>query len=391
MNKLSKAILLSLSLFTVFSNLSFAAKLDIKALEQKANNNDLEAIKELGIAYYLGNDVVADEAKAMKWLLLSANKGDSVSNVYVGFIYYSCNTKEYCSMQKAREYYEKSTHSDALYQLGQLYFFGLGVEPNLQKAQQYYKMSADIGNENAKAALAMNLSTLNVSQEKARDSERFEVLKKSAAQGDPYSQYQLGTMYYRGNKLMKRDQATGVQWFLKAANQGVEEAQIEMGHASNLGIGVPKDYKEGFKWFKLVADKGNLYAKYKIAYSYYLGSGVEKNYKAAFDLYKTIASKGQDAFLASKKDDTNLFDVSNYINTIFMVGHMYHYGEGVAKNDKEAFTWIKKAADLGDIQAINELGFMYLQGEGTKKDRDMAKFYLNKACNQGLKDSCFLK
>ncbi len=52
--------------------------------------------------------------------------------------------------------------------------------------------------------------------------------RKAAEQGDPYGQYDLGTMYERGKGVAK-DLFEAMQWYKKAAEQGNEEAKEAFG------------------------------------------------------------------------------------------------------------------------------------------------------------------
>ena len=53
---------------------------------------------------------------------------------------------------KALEYYQAAAdlgYSEAIKEIGNLYYFGLGVEPDDAKAFEYYQRAADLGNFNA--------------------------------------------------------------------------------------------------------------------------------------------------------------------------------------------------------------------------------------------------
>src|SRR5262245_53828453 len=52
----------------------------------------------------------------------------------------------------------------------------------------------------------------------------------------------------------------------------------------------------------------------------------------------------------------------------FETGEKYDFGQGVARDHKEAFKWYKKAADKGHASALNNVGSMYQNGEGVEKD-----------------------
>ncbi len=61
-------------------------------------------------------------------------------------------------------------------------------------------------------------------------------------------------MYANGNGVPE-DDAESVNWYRKAAEQGLAEAQASLGLSYNLGRGVPQDFKDAVKWFRLGAEQ----------------------------------------------------------------------------------------------------------------------------------------
>lgn len=61
----------------------------------------------------------------------------------------------------------------------------------------------------------------------------------------------------------------------------------------------------------------------------------------------------------------------------------YLYGEnGKSQDDSQALHWFKKAADMGDASAQNNLAILYAVGRGTKKDTLKAEEYFRMAADQ---------
>jgi TPR repeat protein len=52
----------------------------------------------------------------------------------------------------------------------------------------------------------------------------------------------------------------------------------------------------------------------------------------------------------------------------FNLGVMYHQGQGVSQDDKEAAVWWSKAAEQGHAEAQDNLGFRYARGQGIVQD-----------------------
>jgi TPR repeat protein len=64
------------------------------------------------------------------------------------------------------------------------------------------------------------------------------------------------------------------------------------------------------------------------------------------------------------------------------LGSMYHYGEGVQQDSKQAAAWYRKAADQGHPEAQCNLGVMYHQGKGVQQDSKQAALWHRKAADQ---------
>jgi S1-C subfamily serine protease len=82
---------------------------------------------------------------------------------------------------------------------------------------------------------------------------------KAASQGLAEAQFQLGVRYFEFGKKAKENYTTAFTWFFKAATQGVPEAQYNVGVMYQLGRGVPPNQLEAYKWFNIAAAQG--YAK----------------------------------------------------------------------------------------------------------------------------------
>ena len=65
------------------------------------------------------------------------------------------------------------------------------------------------------------------------------------------------------------------------------------------------------------------------------------------------------------------------------LGHMYHEGEGVLQDAREAVKWYRLAAEQGDAQAQRNLGMMYAQGSGVLQDYVRGHMWANIAGANG--------
>lgn len=57
----------------------------------------------------------------------------------------------------------------------------------------------------------------------------------------------------------------------------------------------------------------------------------------------------------------------------YNLGYMYHNGQGVRQDYRQARQWYEKAAEQGDAQAQYNLGVMYFNGDGAPRNFIMAR------------------
>jgi TPR repeat protein len=69
-------------------------------------------------------------------------------------------------------------------------------------------------------------------------------------------------------------------------------------------------------------------------------------------------------------------------NAPYKLGDMYMYGEGVAKDEKEAFKWYRMAAEGGHSETQYMLGLMYQDGKGVVQDYKEAFTWYSLAASQ---------
>ena len=74
-------------------------------------------------------------------------------------------------------------------------------------------------------------------------------------------------------------------------------------------------------------------------------------------------------------------------NVLFHLGQMYAHGFGVAKDFMEATKWYRKAAELGDCRAQNNLGTIYENGQGVVEDYVEAIKWYRIAAEKGNADA----
>ncbi len=85
----------------------------------------------------------------------------------------------------------------------------------------------------------------------------FEVWEPLSEQGDAVAQYNLGTMYQKGEGFVPRNYFEAVRLYRLAAEQGLAPAQGILGEAYDNGEGVPQDKVLAHMWYNIGASKGH--------------------------------------------------------------------------------------------------------------------------------------
>jgi TPR repeat protein len=118
-----------------------------------------------------------------------------------------------------------------------------------------------------------------------------ELFLKAAMQGLADAQYNLGALYDNGLGVAK-DPVRAVIWYHSAAEQNHPSAELNLGLAYANGTGVAQDYAEAARWFRRAADQGVVTAQYNLAALYANGRGVEESRVDAYAWFNIAAASG---------------------------------------------------------------------------------------------------
>jgi TPR repeat protein len=118
-----------------------------------------------------------------------------------------------------------------------------------------------------------------------------ELFLKAAMQGLADAQYNLGALYDNGLGVAK-DPVRAVIWYHSAAEQNHPSAELNLGLAYANGTGVAQDYAEAARWFRRAADQGVVTAQYNLAALYANGRGVEQSHVDAYAWFNIAAASG---------------------------------------------------------------------------------------------------
>lgn len=117
--------------------------------------------------------------------------------------------------------------TDALFNLGQAYKLGRGVQMNLGVAQDYYRRAAAKGHVGATANLGITL------YQEGRKTEALPHLREATDKGDLRAAYVLGVATFNGDGA-PRNQTLGYAYMLRAREGGLAQADAQAARMATL-------------------------------------------------------------------------------------------------------------------------------------------------------------
>ena len=121
-------------------------------------------------------------------------------------------------------------------------------------------------------------------------------------------------------------------------------------------------------WYRRGAEQGSAGAQLLLGNMYLFGQGVAKDDQLAVFWYRKAAEQG-------------------HAGTQAVLGSMFAEGRGVLKDDRQAAFWFNKAAEQGDVTGQFELGARFALGQGVPRDDQLAYFWSLLASVEGRADA----
>ncbi|XP_057879838.1 LRP2-binding protein isoform X5 [Melospiza georgiana] len=263
--------------------------------------------------------------------------------------------------QKGQRYYEqglykqalkrfekiKDTDFQAMYQLGVMYYDGLGTKKDPEKGVEYMNKIFN------------------------SDSPEASHLKFAAA-------YNLGRAYYEGCGVKHSVEEAERLW-LTAADNGNPKASVKAQSTLGMLYSMPilKDMKKAFFWHSKACQNGNLESKAALGIMYLYGQGTRRNSQAALECLRKATELG------------NIY-AQGHLVEYYYTGKFYSKAAELAKR-ATADDDINMLAKLNDCHPTYlakgaAMAAFYLArclqlGRGTEKNKQAAEKYYSKACH----------
>ena len=301
--------------------------------------------------------------KQYYWLIKAADKGNKEAQKELAESYLTGSNGLEKSQIKA-EYWKKQ--------------YERAEEPKVKKVVKTVVVPANVTQVEIPANVAKPAKPVN------ELSEEILALVKSAESGIVDSEFLLAEKYASGNDV-KKDDKKAFEWYLKAANHGLERAMVSVGISYKEGFGVEKNDELAFEWFERAADKEYLPAIFELGACYLEGVGATPNKRVAFmwldkaleggytkaetyvgDCYLNGFGVLKDSLKAKELYEKAATKNSGYAQ--YKLGEMYaSNGLSIVKDEVKACKWFEKAVVNGQPDAEYMLGHYYAFGHGGKK------------------------
>ena len=184
-----------------------------------ADRGNAKAQHMLGTMYLLGQGVKMDWAEAVKWLRMAAKQGLGEAQATLNNMNVEGKVTPPQSWVKNEKQYREAAaqgDADALFRLGENYYYGWTVQRDDKEAARLFDLAAVKDHVNA--------------------------------------QYYLGLMHFSGEGVDK-DRKKAAFWLRQSSVQGLTDGMSLLGLIYENGYDVPKDLEEALYWFSLRGDE----------------------------------------------------------------------------------------------------------------------------------------
>ncbi|MGP1515862.1 MAG: tetratricopeptide repeat protein [Bacteroidales bacterium] len=304
-----------------------------QGLLQKAKSGNVRSMYELANQYYTGIGMLQSYRDAFIWYKQAADRNNVISQYKTAYMYEN----------------------------------GLGVTQNLTNAFNYYLQAAERGNESAQLKVAMMFDKgIGTRQSLARAMIWYRVC---AQRNESYAQRRLGDMYLEGNPIEQNYQEAAY-WYDKAVKQNDTPSMACLAYILCCNKSVKPDYQKALLLLQIPLKNNDPMAQFTYAELLDKGNGVEKNTVEAMKYYNLAGEQGLS--LAKEVIAINKYDMyhdfSGFLDIDFktitraeswlIIGREYEYGKNLRHDMKEAKKCYERAAELGNIEAINQLSLI---------------------------------
>ena len=282
-----------------------------------------------------------------------------------GFVFHSSQGETELSIEEVKELASRKD-PDGLYALGMAYLYGWDIEADEKLGYEYLEMASDRGQTEAMTLLVHMF--MEGEYEGINPYEAATLSIKAAKDGIPEAQLYAGLAYMDGVSV-RQDYEEAARYFRLAANQGNDEARVDLAYLIQEGLGTPKDEKKAFMMFRTAAKNGNVNGMFHLGICYEFGIGTKTDLAKCMEMYRKASDMG-DPYSSER------------------LGFILYEGrDGIEQDVDASFELFVKAANMGIPTSMHIVGLFYLQGISVEKDESEARKWLKMAADSGIEDA----
>lgn len=319
----------------------------------------LDDMCELGQWYLDDGDVDS----ALRWLETAASLGSANADYELGKMYYY-GVGVLGDLAKAAHYFEKSGvyDDDIIDGFGDMFRYGRGVEKNIDKAIFFYEAE-----RSREAIFALGEIYRDGEGGIQPDGEKaVEYFTELAFNTGDYF-FVTNTKIYEDGQNVPMDYSESKYFLSFDTSNGDDKARFALGCMYLYGQAVKKDVYKAAWWFAKMYelecyDNGEVF---ELAEMYRTGDGVKKDVGVAVAWYKKIIE----------------CDYADRDKALFALAEIYFSGDGVERDIDKAIDFYRRASECGNVTAAYKLSRIYFDGDGIEQNLSEAQHFLDKVIN----------
>lgn len=291
----------------------------------------------LGMLYFSGKGVEKNPAEGVKWYRRAAEQGLAKAQFNLGVCYATGDGVARDDAEAVKWYLQAAEQGDihAQVNLGSCYEIGFGVEPDITKAISWYRKAADRGDANAQFNLGKiyqnffeNESKLEAPLSDEASLSRYRKISKLKSElelierrandpilsdlgrkmvGDELRRKEAEYRHAQAEDLASAEEVKSMRrskgmydihaltFYLKAAEQGMADAQFRVGLFFQNGWGKPKDAVRAVSWYVKASNQGQKDAQLYLAACLENGEGVARDEIEAYAYYNLAGITNEQA------------------------------------------------------------------------------------------------
>lgn len=239
-------------------------------------------------------------------------------------------------------------------------------EPDYAAALSWAQRSVDVGEPDGMALAAYILTQ---GPEACRDVTKGRELYRRAAEGGSVQGLYGHGVALLGEAKTPEERDKALSFIRKAAASGLPDAELTLGTILEYEGG--KD-AQAFEHFMKAATHEHSVAQMKVGVAYYQGRGVERDVSKAETWLRKAAQAGE-------------------LEAVALLGDINLQGDGSLPNFPEAHSWYRRAVEGGHVGAAVTLAQLCYNGMGCEADRAEAKRLLDFAAERGNEQAVKLR